>query len=146
MLFNKCEPSNRMQIEHSNKDNYKAIFWATWSKMYLQHTQMYLQMHLQVNLRWLSAILCAAWSRKTHRCTAHSCFVYVFIVLLLWILQECLVFIVLKIWILQECLVFIVLMIWTLQECLVFIVLVIWILQGMLSIHIPDDMNTAKNS
>ena len=43
MLFNKCEPSNGMWIEDSNKDNYKPTVWETWSQMYLQCTQMCLQ-------------------------------------------------------------------------------------------------------
>jgi len=34
--------------EDSNKDkNHKQTFWATWSQMYLQHTQMYLQIYSQ---------------------------------------------------------------------------------------------------
>ena len=69
MLFDKCKMSSGMQIEDSNKDNYKPTFWATWSQMYLQ---MYLQR--------LSTILNAAWSRLTCRCMwVHA------IVLLLWI-------------------------------------------------------------
>jgi len=68
MLFNKCEQSNRMRIEDRNKDNYKNYSEQFDHKCtYIIHKCIY-----KCILTMTQCNLCAAWSRKTPRCTALS--------------------------------------------------------------------------
>ena len=82
MLVNKCEQSNTMRIEDSNKDNYEQNseqFDHKCTCTYIIHKCTY-----KFTLTMTECNLC---SRKTRRCTVVACLV--FIVLLLWILHAC---------------------------------------------------------